>query len=209
MFGFLELEDDPEVARALLDAAEAWLRERGRDRMVGPMDFTMNDESGVLVEGHDREPIDQAALAPAVLRGALREARAGQGDGPLMWDLDIADREKILPVIFELAEQVEPKHGITCAHDAGARCAATWTASPRSTTRPGGATGASCPTPRRTSTTTPRSCSWSSTRTGSWSPRSDGETVGVAITVPDINQVLRRMDGRLLPLGWWHFLRRR
>jgi GNAT superfamily N-acetyltransferase len=36
----------------------------------------------------------------------------------------------------------------------------------------------------------------------------DGETVAVAITVPDVNQVLRRMGGRLLPLGWWHFLRR-
>ena len=29
----------------------------------------------------------------------------------------------------------------------------------------------------------------------------------MAITVPDINQVLERMNGRLLPLGWWHFLR--
>ena len=37
----------------------------------------------------------------------------------------------------------------------------------------------------------------------------DGETVAVAITVPDINQVLRKMNGRLLPFGWWHFLRRR
>ena len=36
----------------------------------------------------------------------------------------------------------------------------------------------------------------------------EGETVAVAITVPDINQVLKRMNGRLLPLGWWHFLRR-
>ena len=36
----------------------------------------------------------------------------------------------------------------------------------------------------------------------------DGETVGIAITVPDINQVLKRMKGRLLPLGWWHFLRK-
>ena len=37
----------------------------------------------------------------------------------------------------------------------------------------------------------------------------EGETVAVAITAPDINQVLKRMKGRLLPLGWWHFLRRR
>ena len=32
---------------------------------------------------------------------------------------------------------------------------------------------------------------------------------GVAITVPDVNQVLRRMNGRILPFGWWHYLRRR
>jgi GNAT superfamily N-acetyltransferase len=37
----------------------------------------------------------------------------------------------------------------------------------------------------------------------------EGKTVGMAITVPDINQVLRRMNGRLLPTGWWHYLNRR
>ena len=37
----------------------------------------------------------------------------------------------------------------------------------------------------------------------------DGETVGAAITVPDINQVLKRMNGRLLPFGWWHYLRKK
>jgi hypothetical protein len=31
----------------------------------------------------------------------------------------------------------------------------------------------------------------------------------VAITIPDINQVLARMKGRLLPFGWWQFLRRK
>src|SRR5207248_918043 len=39
--------------------------------------------------------------------------------------------------------------------------------------------------------------------------RDTGEVVGMAITVLDINQVLQRMRGRLLPLGWWHLLRRR
>jgi GNAT superfamily N-acetyltransferase len=34
----------------------------------------------------------------------------------------------------------------------------------------------------------------------------DGEVVGAALTLPDINQVLTRMNGRLLPLGWWRFL---
>ena len=37
----------------------------------------------------------------------------------------------------------------------------------------------------------------------------EGKTVGMAITVPDVNQVLKRMNGRLLPLGWWRYLRKK
>src|SRR3712207_883755 len=37
----------------------------------------------------------------------------------------------------------------------------------------------------------------------------DGEPVGVAITIPDVNQALKRMNGRLLPTGWWTFLNKR
>jgi GNAT superfamily N-acetyltransferase len=36
----------------------------------------------------------------------------------------------------------------------------------------------------------------------------EGDTAAVAITIPDINQVLKKMNGRLLPFGWWYFLRR-
>jgi GNAT superfamily N-acetyltransferase len=36
----------------------------------------------------------------------------------------------------------------------------------------------------------------------------DGDTAAIAITIPDVNQVLKKMNGRLLPLGWWHFLRK-
>jgi hypothetical protein len=57
LFGWSAHEDDPEAARALLDAAAGWLRERGRDRMVGPMHFTTNDEIGVLIAGHEHPPI--------------------------------------------------------------------------------------------------------------------------------------------------------
>ncbi len=38
---------------ALLARPRAGLRERGRERMVGPMDFSTNDESGVLIEGFE------------------------------------------------------------------------------------------------------------------------------------------------------------
>ena len=34
----------------------------------------------------------------------------------------------------------------------------------------------------------------------------DGEVVGAALTLPDINQVMSKLNGRLLPLGWLRFL---
>ena len=64
MFGFLEVEEDGEALAALLDAAAAWLRARGRDRMVGPMDFTMDEEVGVVIEGFDREPFGKQPWHP-------------------------------------------------------------------------------------------------------------------------------------------------
>ena len=112
MFGFLELEDDLEVLRALLDAAEAWLRERGRDRMVGPMDFTMNDESGVLIEGFEREPMIRQAWHPPYYQRLCEEAGLEKCVDTFMWSLHITGRESVMPIIWDLAEQLEPKHGI-------------------------------------------------------------------------------------------------
>ena len=82
MFGFLELEDDPEILPALLDAAEQWLLSRGRDHMIGPMDFTMNDESGVMIEGFDRVPMIKQPWHPPYYRQRSRGGRPAQGDGP-------------------------------------------------------------------------------------------------------------------------------
>ena len=56
-FGFFECADDLEAARALFDAAGAWLRGRGLDRMRGPTSFSTNDETGLLVDGFDTPPV--------------------------------------------------------------------------------------------------------------------------------------------------------
>jgi len=55
-FGFLEAQDDPEVFSRLLGTAEDWLRHRGMTRIRGPFSLSINDESGVLVEGFDTPP---------------------------------------------------------------------------------------------------------------------------------------------------------
>jgi len=56
-FGFLDAEDDPAIFAALIAAAEAWLKQRGMVRAIGPVSFTTNEEIGVLVEGFDSRPM--------------------------------------------------------------------------------------------------------------------------------------------------------
>jgi hypothetical protein len=56
MFGFVDAEDSAETFAALLKAAGDWLKARGRNRMVGPYSFSINDESGMLVDGFDTPP---------------------------------------------------------------------------------------------------------------------------------------------------------
>ncbi len=56
-FGFLDTIDDPEVSGSLLSRAEAWLRERGMKQVRGPMSLSINEEAGCLVEGFDSPPV--------------------------------------------------------------------------------------------------------------------------------------------------------
>ncbi|MCG3173701.1 MAG: hypothetical protein GMKNLPBB_01902 [Myxococcota bacterium] len=55
-FGFFESENDPDVARALVRAAADWCEKRGLNEIAGPMDFSINEEIGVLVKGFDKPP---------------------------------------------------------------------------------------------------------------------------------------------------------
>lgn len=52
-FGFIDFIDNQEVARALLKAAEDWAKEKGMEKIVGPLGFTDLDREGTLVEGFD------------------------------------------------------------------------------------------------------------------------------------------------------------
>jgi len=56
-FGMLVTEDRPEVFAALFAAAEGWLRERGKKRVLGPFNLSINEETGLLVDGFDTPPM--------------------------------------------------------------------------------------------------------------------------------------------------------
>jgi len=56
-FGFLDTVDNPLVAQALLGSAERWLREKRMKRIRGPVSLSLNEEAGCLVEGFDHPPV--------------------------------------------------------------------------------------------------------------------------------------------------------
>ncbi len=55
-FGRFDLEPDPEAAKALVEAARAWVAGRGLVAMRGPVSYSSNELIGVLVDGFDRPP---------------------------------------------------------------------------------------------------------------------------------------------------------
>lgn len=55
-FGMIDAIDDPAVFEALFAAAEAWLKSKGAVKITGPFSMNINQESGLLIEGFDTPP---------------------------------------------------------------------------------------------------------------------------------------------------------
>src|SRR5256885_13522908 len=70
-FGMFESIDDQQVASALLDAAADWLRQLGRDQITGPIDYSIFDLCGVLIEGFQFPPMVLTAYNPPYYRGLI------------------------------------------------------------------------------------------------------------------------------------------
>jgi hypothetical protein len=209
MFGFLELEDAPDILPPLLDAASIWLRAHGRGQMVGPMDFTMNDECGVQIEGFERMPFLKQPWHPPYYAARCEEAGLTKAVDLNMYELVIDDRSKILPVVFKLAEQIESRHGITIRRMSRRSLRRDLDRFADVYNEAWSENWGFVPFSERDLDVYAQEMQLVFDR--NWfmvAETPEGDTAAVAITVPDINQVLVKMNGRLLPFGWWHYLRK-
>ena len=66
-FGFFDCVDDVEVASSLLKTAMIQLKRENMERMRGPMNFSSNHECGFLVEGFDSPPVVMMTYNPPYL----------------------------------------------------------------------------------------------------------------------------------------------
>jgi GNAT superfamily N-acetyltransferase len=209
MFGFFECVDDADVAAALMDAAEAWLRERGRDRMVGPLDFSTNHECGLLVEGHELRPQILENWHHPYYRELLESAGLAKVMDLYKWQILSSEHDRVLPVIYELADALEATHGIRVRNMRKAEFAqevrrfmdvynAAWERN----------WGFVPLTDAELNAYAKELKPILDERLAFIAERGE-EVVGAALTLPDMNKLLATLGGRLLPFGWLKILRER
>ena len=73
-FGFLEATDDPQVFAALFKSARVWLHSRGMKHVRGPFSFSINDETGLLIDGFDTPPNMMMGHAQPYYAARIEEA---------------------------------------------------------------------------------------------------------------------------------------
>src|SRR3954449_8403185 len=202
LFGFFESIDDQEVADALFKTAEGWNRERGRERMVGPFDFSTNHECGLLVDGYELKPQILEFWHHPYYQGLFEKAGMAKAMDLYKYFLDVSDRAKVLPVVIELADKVESEHGVVVRNmrkkdfeNEVRRFMEVYNGAWENNWGFVPLTDAELKAYAR---------DLKPVLDERWAmiAEKDGETVGAGLTLPDYNQVLKHLNGRLLPLGW-------
>jgi GNAT superfamily N-acetyltransferase len=203
-FGDFDAEDEA-AARALLSAAENRLRAWGMSRALGPVSLSIWEEPGLLVRGQDHSPTIMMGHHPAHYRGWIEAAGYVPAKSLLTYELDITQR---FPPLIE-------------------RIIASGNRNPRIEVRPIDkrrwheeiATVLAILNDAWSDNWgfvpfTPAEIAYAGKKMKpiihpalNMIAELDGEPVAFMMTLPDINGVLKRVRGRLFPVGWFHLLR--
>src|SRR3954453_6960192 len=209
MFGFFETANDPEVAAALLAAATEWARGKGRSRILGPMDFTTNDEIGVLIEGYERRPMILEPWHPPHYRELVEAEGFGKAMDVQMWELqfgDLKQGESFDPSIHTAAEKALNDEGISIRNMRKRDMADEVRRFMDVYNEAWGDNWGFVPITDAEVEFQAKNLKQVIDEDWAFMAEKDGEVVGAALTLPDINQVLAKLNGRLLPTGWARFL---
>lgn len=205
-FGFFEVVDDPAVAEPLLDAACAWLWERGATVVCGPFCFSGNEYPGVLVEGADCPPVMLQAHSPSYYVDLL-ERYGMEKDHDLYAYRAFrqqvgSELENLPPELHRVADAARRAAGVTLRKlrldDWDSEIATACTLFNE--------------TLRHYEDFVPVTEREFARLAGEFRPfidpdlaviaEADGQPVGFCVALPDINRVLIRLNGRLSPLNW-------
>lgn len=207
-FGFFEATDDI-VAAALLATVDAHARATGHRIIRGPANPSLNDSVGLLVDAFEHEPYIMMPYNPPTYAGFIEQAGYRKAKDLFAWDIDInaplgdritrlqdrlATRRRIQvrPVRMTRAGFQDDLDHLKAIYRAA--WSDNWGFVP-----PTDAEIQQLATELKP-VVDPELALFAEV---------DGVVAGCALALPDLNQVLRRMRGRLWPFGIIHFLRRR
>ncbi len=109
-FGFFEVLDDADAATALLRTAEDWARDAGHESILGPAQFSTNDEVGMLVDGFDDPPRILMTYNPPRYSGFLDAAGYQKAMDLWAYAIHIENfMQNIPPKLLRVAENVKKR----------------------------------------------------------------------------------------------------
>lgn len=207
-FGFFEFPDDHAIARALLDAAIDWLRGQGMNRAMGPFNFNTNHECGLLVEPFDSDPLVlmtwNRPYYPAMYE------RLGLAKAKDLYAYWMDNNGPCPPRIAALADRFLDRHpevtirpfNVSDFDGEVARVHAIYNSAWEDNWGFVRMTDAEFMYMANgvREMLDPRYC---------YMAEIGGRPAAFSVTLPDYNQVVKPMNGRIFPFGWWHFLTRR
>jgi hypothetical protein len=202
-FGLIEAPDDPDIFAALFGTAEAWLKDQGMETVLGPFNLGINQEIGCLVEGFDTPPYLMMGHARPYYNGAIEAQGYEKAEDVLAYVLRedmFALPEKLQRLMKRLSRkmqlrQVDRKN--TAAeleilrdifNDAWSQ---NWSFVPF-TKEEFSAIG------KELFMITPPDFTWVA--------EIDGEPAAFMILLPNVNEVIADLNGKLFPFGWARLL---
>lgn len=204
MFGFFEFVDDAAVAQALLDAAADWLRQQGMERMRGPFNLSPNHEFGLLVDGFDTDPAianpHNSAYFPAIYEAI--------GLIPVKdWYAYWMDNGPIPTTIERIAKRFmdrTPEFSIRTVDlkDWDAEIERVYDIYMDAWEHNWGHVGLT----REEFLFSAQGMKQIIDPSLCYFAYMGDELAGMSVTLPDYNQVAKKMNGSLFPFGWYHFL---
>ena len=198
-WGMLDATDE-QTAAALIDTAENWLRQQGMTRAIGPVTLSIWEEPGLLIKGHDHSPTVMMGHQQAKYQGWIERAGYQPIKQLYTYELDIS--REFPPIVQRIVESGERNPRIRIREIDKSRFAEeakliidilndAWSDN-------WGFVPLTQPELDDVSTKLKPLVFNELIRVAEF----DGEPVAFMITLPDINEVLKPMNGSLLPFGW-------